>query len=67
MLASIEKLEKDTKHVSLLSEVDDEDEAALLARARELIGRLKQVGDRADILPSPSAASGTNTDYTSRR
>ncbi|KAI0086629.1 DNA polymerase phi-domain-containing protein [Irpex rosettiformis] len=47
VLASIEKLEKDTKHVSLLAEIDDddEDEVVLRSRARELIGRLKHITD----------------------
>ncbi|KAI0340127.1 hypothetical protein BDW22DRAFT_1486396 [Trametopsis cervina] len=43
VLATIEKLEGDTKHVTLLSATDDEDEIALRSRARELIKRLKDV------------------------
>ncbi|KAI0691182.1 DNA polymerase phi-domain-containing protein [Cytidiella melzeri] len=44
VLTSIERLEKDTKHVSLLAEVDG-DEHALFSQARELIGRLQHITD----------------------
>ena len=42
VLSTIEELEKDTKHVTLLSEVD-EDEQAVRRKARELIERLHKV------------------------
>lgn len=42
MLSTIDDLEKDTKHVTPLSEVDEE-EQALRQKARELIVRLKKV------------------------
>lgn len=42
MLSTIDDLEKDTKHVTPLSEVDEE-EQALRQKARELIAHLKKV------------------------
>ena len=44
VLASIANLEQDTKHVSLLSEVDDDDQA-LRQKARDVIGHLRTVSD----------------------
>jgi DNA polymerase phi len=46
VLSTIDKLEKDPAHVSLLANEDDEDEHALFLRAKELIGRLKLVSCR---------------------
>lgn len=42
VLSSIEQLDKDTKHVTRLSEVDEDDQA-LRQKARELISRLRTV------------------------
>ena len=42
VLATIEELEKDTKHVRPLSEVD-EDDAELRQKARQVLARLKDV------------------------
>ena len=44
VLNTIEELEKDTKHVTPLTEVDDE-EQALREKARELVKRLRKVCD----------------------
>jgi DNA polymerase phi len=43
VLSTIEQLEKDSKHVSLLAEFD-EDEVALHNKARETIAKLRKVG-----------------------
>ncbi|KZT74012.1 hypothetical protein DAEQUDRAFT_661194 [Daedalea quercina L-15889] len=42
VLATVEQLEKDTKHVAILTEVDEEDQA-LQEKARQLATRLKTV------------------------
>lgn len=42
VLTTIEELEKDTKHVTALSEIDEE-ELVLQQKARELIERLHEV------------------------
>lgn len=43
VLSTIELLEKDTKHVTILTEVDEEDQASR-SKARQLTARLKTVG-----------------------
>ena len=43
VLSTIELLEKDTKHATILTEVDEEDRA-LRSKARQLAARLQTVG-----------------------
>ena len=43
VLSTIEQLEKDTKHVAILTEVDEEDQV-LRVKARQLAARLQAVG-----------------------
>lgn len=51
VLSTIELLEKDSKHVTILTEVDDEDRA-LRAKASQLSARLQTVGP-----PRPASCS----------
>ena len=51
VLATIETLEKDTKHVKPLEETD-EDDAALRVKAREIISRLKDVSAAFGAVPA---------------